>query len=139
MSAEFQGNGRRVSDVDLTASCYRAGKSAALFTVRYSCKFSADWNYCRAGPSGLVPWALSLSPFFSVRLFILTLSFSTLKMISSLSKSITALLVDKKGLPRMIGAYSLASQSRIKKSAGKMNLSTFTSISSIFPSGWTYE
>ncbi|KAK8582322.1 hypothetical protein V6N13_032077 [Hibiscus sabdariffa] len=61
---------------------------------------------------------------FFVRLFILTLSSSTLKTISSLSKSIIALLVDKNGLPRIIGVCSSASQSRIRNSAGKMNLST---------------
>ncbi|KAK8613771.1 hypothetical protein V6N13_101527 [Hibiscus sabdariffa] len=70
-----------------------------------------------------------------VRLLTFMWSSSTLKTISSLSKSITALLVDKNGLPSMMGAFSSASQSRIKKSAGKINLSTFTNISSIFPSG----
>ncbi|KAK9003785.1 hypothetical protein V6N11_018682 [Hibiscus sabdariffa] len=47
--------------------------------------------------------------------------------------------VARNGLPRMIGACSSASQSKIKKSAGNMNLSTRTRMSSIFPSGCTYE
>ncbi|KAK8593308.1 hypothetical protein V6N12_045391 [Hibiscus sabdariffa] len=86
---------------------------------------------------GVVPMPLPL--FFCsscfLRAFIFTWSSSTLKTISSLSKSIIAVLVDKNGLPRMIGAFSSASQSRIRKSVGKMNLSTCTRMSSIFPSG----
>ncbi|KAK8600867.1 hypothetical protein V6N12_050715 [Hibiscus sabdariffa] len=49
------------------------------------------------------------------------------------------LLVAKNGLPRMIGACSSVSQYRIRKSARNINFSTCTSMSSIFPSGCTYE
>ncbi|KAK8686554.1 hypothetical protein V6N13_125578 [Hibiscus sabdariffa] len=71
--------------------------------------------------------------------FIFTCSPSIRRTNSPFSKSIIVLLVAKKGLPRMIGACSSASQSSIKKSAGNINLSTRTRMSSIFPSGYTYE
>ncbi|KAK8655872.1 hypothetical protein V6N13_108437 [Hibiscus sabdariffa] len=67
--------------------------------------------------------------------FIFTCSSSTLRISSHFSKAISILLVATNGLPRMIGACSSASQSRIKKSAGNINLSTHTRMSSIFPSG----
>ncbi|KAL4354682.1 hypothetical protein GQ457_06G008660 [Hibiscus cannabinus] len=41
ISVAFEGGGRRISDADLTASCYLAGKSAALFTAVASCEISA--------------------------------------------------------------------------------------------------
>ncbi|KAL4273715.1 hypothetical protein GQ457_13G017400 [Hibiscus cannabinus] len=47
--------------------------------------------------------------------------------------------VARKDLPRIMGACSSASQSKIRNSTGKMNLSTRTKMSSIFPPGWMYE
>ncbi|KAK8680311.1 hypothetical protein V6N13_109261 [Hibiscus sabdariffa] len=59
----------------------------------------------------------------------------SIAMPSSLHSSYPA----RKGLPRIMGACSSASQSRIRKSAGKMNLSIRTRMSSIFPSSYTNE
>ncbi|KAK8628514.1 hypothetical protein V6N13_009101 [Hibiscus sabdariffa] len=47
ISADFQGIGRRVSDADLTASCFLAGKSDAFLqllpTVKYLPEIFSAW------------------------------------------------------------------------------------------------
>ncbi|KAK8990781.1 hypothetical protein V6N11_028742 [Hibiscus sabdariffa] len=74
-----------------------------------------------------------------VKTFIFTCSSFTLNASSPFSELIITRLVARKGLPRIIGACSSTSQSKIRKSAGKMNLSIRTRMSSIFPSGCTNE
>ena len=64
-----------------------------------------------------------------------TSSSCTLSFSSPLCTSIIALPVAKKGLPRIIGISLSSSMSNTMKSAGKMNLSTFTKTSSITPLG----
>ncbi|KAK8555174.1 hypothetical protein V6N12_009328 [Hibiscus sabdariffa] len=75
----------------------------------------------------------------TVKTFIFTYCSSTLDIRSPFSKSIKTLPVARKDFPRMIEAYSSASQSKLRKSAAKINLSTRTRMSSILPSSCTYD
>ena len=65
----------------------------------------------------------------------LTSSSCTLSFSSPFRTSIIALAIARNGLPNMIGISLFSSMSNTMKSAGKINLSTFTSTSSITPGG----
>ncbi|KAK8516095.1 hypothetical protein V6N12_013504 [Hibiscus sabdariffa] len=61
ISADFQGCGRRVSDVDLTASCFLAGKSNALLQLLPAIKYLPEIFSAWAG----LCWADALGFFVS--------------------------------------------------------------------------
>lgn len=60
----------------------------------------------------------------------------TLIVSSHFCTSIRVFPVAKKSLPSIMGTFLSVSKSSTMKSIGKMNLSTFTSTSSNFPSGY---
>ncbi|KAK8618188.1 hypothetical protein V6N13_116056 [Hibiscus sabdariffa] len=61
ISADFQGFGRRVSDADLTASCFLAGKSDALLQLLPTVKYLPEIFSALAG----LRWANALGFFLS--------------------------------------------------------------------------